>query len=243
MSYTITYELNNIMRNITKNKHIYLSGGGNEKQSFPIDKFYFNTLPKNGRFLYVPVALRGNKLYLTAHLWMKNVLELHKRNDLQFEKADDLLKYHHEDIKKFDAIYIGGGNTWNLMKEFQSTGFSNKIIQYIKNGGHVYGGSAGAIILGKNTDTHDDENTTNLKNASGFNLFNNYSIACHYKDKQSNQFKEWVMRSNSPIICLPEETGLIFKNNSALCVGTKSCVVYLVNGTKKEIQPEESFII
>lgn len=229
------------MQNITENNRIYLSGGGNEKQSFPLDKFFFNTLPMNGCFLYVPVALRGNKLYPTTHLWMKDVIELHERNDLQFEKADDLSKYRYENLKNFDAIYIGGGNTWNLMQELRSSSFSNEIIQYIKSGGLVYGGSAGAIVLGKNIDTHDDENTINLKDTSGFNLLNNYSVACHYKNEQSNRFKEWAIRSNLPIICLPEETGLLIENGSALCIGIKPCVVYLTDGTEKKILSKESF--
>lgn len=231
------------MQNVTKNSRIYLSGGGNEKQSFPLDKFFFNTLPKNGCFLYVPIALRGNKSYPTVHLWMKGVLELHGRNDLQFENADDLSKYRYENLKKFDAIYMGGGNTWNLMHELRSSCFSGEIIQYIKSGECVYGGSAGAIIIGKYIDTHNDEDRINIRDASGLNLLNDYSVACHYKDEQSNRFKEWALHNESPIVCLPEKTGLIIESGSALCIGTKSCVIYLVDGTKKEIQPDESFEI
>lgn len=231
------------MQNVTKDNRIYLSGGGNEKQSFPLDKFFFNTLPENGCFLYVPVALRGSKLYPTAHLWMENVLELHEQNSIKFETVDDLSKYQNKDLKNFDAIYIGGGNTWNLMRELRDSGFSQELIKYLKNGGRVYGGSAGAIVLGKNIDTHDDENKTNLKDTSGFNLLNGYSVACHYKDEQRDQFKEWAMSHSSPILCLPEETGLILGSDFAVCVGTKPCVIYRANGTKKEIQPEESFAI
>lgn len=231
------------MQNVIKNNHIYLSGGGNEKQSFPLDKFFFNTLPKNGCFLYIPVALRGNKLYPTVHLWMKDILELHGRNDLQFKNANDLSKYRYDDLKKYDGIYIGGGNAWNLMQELRSTGFSTKIIQHIKSGGYVYGSSAGAIILGKNIDTHDDKNTINLKDTSGLNLLNDYSVACHYKNEQNSRFKKWAIYNNIPIICLSEETGLMIENNSALCVGTKPCVIYLADGTKKEIQSEEFFEI
>jgi len=44
---------------------MYLSGGGNEQQSFPLDKFFFNALPVGGRFLYVPIALRGHKRILS----------------------------------------------------------------------------------------------------------------------------------------------------------------------------------
>ncbi|MDE2218507.1 MAG: Type 1 glutamine amidotransferase-like domain-containing protein [Patescibacteria group bacterium] len=228
------------MQNV-KNNRIYLSGGGNEKQSFPLDKFFFSSLSENGRFLYIPIALRGHELYPTAHLWMKSVLELHNRNDIRFETADDLSQYGFEDLKLFNGIYIGGGNTWSLMKELKDSSFSNALIQYIQFGGQVYGGSAGAIILGKRIDTHDDENKIEMKDVSGFGLLHNYSAACHFKDDQNDRFSKWAINNNLPIICLPEETGLIIKNDIASCVGTKPCTVYSSNGIKKDINPGESF--
>ena len=229
------------MRNLKENNRIYLSGGGNEKQSFPLDKFFFDTLPKNGRFLYIPIALRGHKLYSTAHLWMKNITELHERTDVQFETVDDPSKYNLEVIKEFDGIYIGGGNTWSLIQEIRKSGFADVLIQYIEAGGQVYGGSAGAIIMGKRIDTHDDENKIGLQDVSGFNLLNNFSVACHFKNEQNDRFKAWVSNHNLPIVCLPEETGLVIESGVALCVGTKPCVIYFSNGTKKEVSPEESF--
>jgi len=231
------------MQNVIKDNRIYLSGGGNEKQSFPLDKFFFDTFPNNGSFLYIPVALRGNKLYPTTHIWMKSILKIHERNDIQFETADNLSKYRLEDLKNFDAIYIGGGNTWSLMQELRDSGFSQELISYIKNSGVVYGGSAGAIVFGKNIDTHGDENKINLKDTSGFNLVSDYSVACHYTNKQSDLFKDWAISHKSPILCLPEEAGLIFGNDSILCVGTKPCVIYFDDGIKKEIQSGVSFIL
>lgn len=229
------------MQNLKENNRIYLSGGGNEKQSFPLDKFFFDTLPKNGRFLYIPIALRGHKLYSTAHLWMKNITELHERTDVQFETVDDPSKYNLEVIREFDGIYIGGGNTWSLIHEIRGSGFADVLIQYIEAGGQVYGGSAGAIIMGKRIDTHDDENKIGLQDVSGFNLLNNFSVACHFKDEQNDRFKAWVSDHNLPIVCLPEETGLVIESGVGLCVGTKPCVIYFSNGTKKEVSPEESF--
>jgi len=229
------------MQNIKKTKRIYLSGGGNEKQSFPLDKFFFDTLPKNGRFLYIPIALREHKLYSTAHLWMKNITELHDRSDVQFEIVDDPSKYNLEAIKEFDGIYIGGGNTWSLIQEIRESGFADVLIQYIEAGGQVYGGSAGAIIMGKRIDTHDDENKIGLQDVSGFNLLNNFSVACHFKDEQNDRFKAWASDHNLPIVCLPEETGLVIESGVALCIGTKPCVIYFADGTKKEVSPEESF--
>ncbi|MFA6408135.1 MAG: Type 1 glutamine amidotransferase-like domain-containing protein [Candidatus Paceibacterota bacterium] len=229
------------MQNIKETKRIYLSGGGNEKQSFPLDKFFFSTLPKNGRFLYIPIALRGNRLYTTANLWMKSILELHEREDVQFEIVDDPSKYQLEILKEFNGVYIGGGNTWSLIQELKDSGFSDILIQYLQAGGQVYGGSAGAIILGKRIDTHDDENKIGIKDVSGFNLLNNFSVACHFKDEQNDWFKAWAIDNSLPIICLPEETGLVIENSVALCVGTKPCVIYSSDGTRKDINPEESF--
>lgn len=218
-----------------------MSGGGNEKQSFPLDKFFFRTLPKNGRFLYIPIALRGHKLYATTRFWMKGITKFHKRIDVQFETMDNPSKYQLKDLKKFDGIYIGGGNTWSLIQEFKNSGLANILIQYIKAGGHIYGGSAGAIIMGKRIDTHDDENKMNIKDVSGFNILNNFSITCHFTDEQSNRFKAWAINNNLPIICLSKETGLIIEKNVALCVGTKPCIIYFADGTKLKVTPKKSF--
>ena len=211
-----------------------------KRNHFPSTNF-FSSLPKDGRFLYIPIALRDHKLYPTAHLWMKSVLELHNRNDVQFETADDLSRYEFEDLKLFSGIYIGGGNTWNLMKEFKDSGFSKSLIQYLQFGGQVYGGSAGAIILGKRIDTHDDENKIEMKNLSGFDLLHDYSVACHFKNDQNARFVKWAINNKLSIICLPEETGLIIKNDIASCVGTKPCTIYSSDGAKNDINSGESF--
>ncbi len=229
------------MQNLKEISRIYLSGGGNEKQSFPLDKFFFDTLPENGRFLYIPIALRGHKLYPTASEWMKSLVGLHGRMDVQWETADDLSVYDLASLKKFDGIYIGGGNTWSLIKEFRDSGFAHILIEFIKSGGDVYGGSAGAIILGSRVDTHDDENKVSLADVSGFDQLKGYSVACHFHDKQSDRFKKWAIDAGKPIICLPEETGLIIEQGSARCVGALHCILYFADGTQNEVNPGESF--
>lgn len=222
-------------------KTLFLSGGGNEIQSFLLDNFFFDKIPKNGRFLYIPIALRGNKLYPTSHLWMRSVIDLHKRDDIQFETADDLSKYRLEDLMLFTAVYIGGGNTWNLMQEIKDTKFSDILLKYIEKGGLVYGGSAGAIIMGNRIDTHDDENKINSTDIAGLNSIKDYSITCHFKNDVDNRFSNWSIKNKSPIICLPEDTGLVINGDNALCVGTNPCTIYSPDGTKKLTYPNGSF--
>jgi dipeptidase E len=226
---------------LNKEKTIYLSGGGDEKQSFLFDKFFFANLPKNAKFLYIPIALRGHPLYKKTQEWMNGILKLQKRVDLKFEIARNLQNYNFRKLKKFNSIYIGGGNTWNLLSEIKKNNFNKLLTKYTESHGQVYGGSAGAIILGKRIDTQDDINKFQIIDTKGLDLLSGYSVACHFKKKQEKDLKIWVKNNVTPLICLPEESGIIVKKNTILCIGEKPCVIYFVNGKKKDILPQKYF--
>ena len=223
------YKLRRTIRQPIKNE-LYLSGGGDEHQSFPLDSFFFEKIPQNGTFLYIPIALRGHKLYATAALWMKNILALHKREDVTFELWDDVAHKTYADVARFDAMYIGGGNTWSLMEELRGVDFPKVIAEFLEKKGSVYGGSAGAIVMGKRIDTHDDKNEISWTDMNGFAMTGNYSVACHFKEEQTGRFQEWATTHQLPILCLPEETGLVFTETEILCVGAKPCFVYASDG-------------
>ena len=217
----------------------YLSGGGDGHQSFPLDKFFLSKFPKNSHFLYVPIALKRHKLYPDVRSWMNGVLALHQRNDLSFDIAQDLEKY--SQLGKYAFIYIGGGNTWDLMSEVKETGFVTRLLEYCANGGIVYGGSAGAIILGKYICTYDDENIVGLKDPSGLDILNNYSVTCHYQDSQQERFANWATEYQSPILCIPEESGIATDGRLGQCVGTHPCAIFFPNKDKTYIKPGEDF--
>ncbi len=229
------------MSDLTVHYQIYLSGGGDEHQSFPLDKFFFDKLPIGGQFLYIPVALRGHKLWSTASTWMTSVISLHERDDLKFEIWGDLLNKKREDLTGFSGIYIGGGNTWVLMKELKESGVDRLLMNYITSTGPVYGGSAGAIIFGKSIDTSEDKNNIGWTDSKGLGLLGDYSIVCHFKTEQEEIYKDWALKNKLPIICLPEETGLIAEHETVKCVGSMSCVIYVADGGKFPLHPGEVF--
>jgi dipeptidase E len=218
---------------------LYLSGGGDENQSSPLDSFFFKNLPVNGKFLYIPIALRGNRLYETVVLWIEKVIALHQREDVTFELWDSIDDKTYSDIAHFDAIYIGGGNTWSLMKEFKAVHFDEAIRTFLKEKGPVYGGSAGAIIMGKRIDTQDDENSIGWVDMDGFGMVNNYSIACHFHEEQHGKFRDWSLSHKLPILCLSEETGVVITASDMRCVGTKSCYIYRPDGTVTNLSDGE----
>jgi dipeptidase E len=155
---------------------------------------------------------------------MEKILNLHNRNDIQlciWKNIPPLIN-----LKEFHGIYIGGGNTWSLMKEIKSSIFYNSLINYIENGGLIYGGSAGAIIIGKRIDTQTDENAVDLKDFQGFDMLNGYSIACHFNKKQTKKFKKWSEDNNLPIICLPEDNGIVINSKKIKCIGSSECIIF-----------------
>ncbi len=221
--------------------NLYLSGGGNDDQSFPLDNLFFNEISRNGRFLYIPIALRGHRLYPGAAEWMAGILKKHERDDVGFDVVDDLHIVTKGTLMAYDAVYVGGGNTWLLMQEMRQAGFDTILKEYIQSGRVVYGGSAGAIILGREIDTHDDVNDVGVKDFGGLNVLGGYSVACHFKKEQEERFRSWADTRQIPILCLPEDTGLVVKDGRMTCIGGNPCLVIPAQKPAQELAPGKSF--
>lgn len=171
---------------------------------------------------------------------MESVLTLHGRQDIKVELWDSLAANIEPDLSKYAAIYIGGGNTWNLTKELAETNFVNNLNIFLAKGGMVYGGSAGAIILGKRIDTQEDKNLIGWTATNGFSLVGDYSFACHFKEDQLERYRAWAQSHQLPIICLPEDGGVISNAGKIHCASSVPCFVCLPDGTyKKLINGEE----
>src|SRR3989338_6252764 len=171
---------------------IFLSGGGDEKKSFFIDELFTHSV-KN--ILYIPLAWTSDNEYKNCLKWFKKCMAQHKFSNITM--LTDLNKKI--DLNKFSAIYIGGGNFFKLLKLFRSSGFDKKLISFNKNGGIVYGGSAGAIILGKNISTSrlckfPDNNEVNLKDLNGLDLIFNNDLQCHFEENQLNEHINYVKK-------------------------------------------------
>lgn len=194
---------------------VILSGGGDEKQSLLLDNFFLQNIKINGTLLYIPIALRGHRLFSGAEIWFKSVFSLHKREDVNILTLKDLS--NSVNLNNFDAIYIGGGNTWSLLKELIEFRFIEKIKSYIKlENKIIYGGSAGAIILGENISCQNDEVITSFSVESGLSLIDKYSVTCHYEgdNEQETLIRNWVSKNQGrKLLALSENGGIVFFND------------------------------
>ena len=199
---------------------LFLSGGGSKEDSYLLDKEFSKILKR--KLLYIPIAIDIKKHpYSECFKWIKDIFK--QFNFTNIEMWTDLRNKTINDLKEFGAIYIGGGNTFKLLKEIKDSKFDKLFIEFHKKGGHIYGGSAGAIILGKSviTASKNDKNEVNLKDLNGLNLCLDYSIWCHYNPKDDKEILALQKRERlGKIASLSEDAGLIIENKEIKAIGS-----------------------
>jgi len=212
---------------------LFLAGGGDENQSSTIEEIFAGKVSKS--ILYIPLAW-PNDDFESCKKWFIGILKSHKKENLKMEMLTDLNKLIK--LNDYGAVFIGGGNTFKLLKKIKESGFDKKLIKYYKSGGTIYGGSAGAIILGKDINTalmckDADVNEVKLKDISGMNLIGGYDIQCHFEDNQIKEHQEYIKESGREIICIPEDSHLLIEDNKMKVRGLEPITVITKKGITK----------
>ncbi len=203
---------------------LFLSGGGNERQTLQLDSAFIQALISRGnRLLYIPIALNRSVLGFEACFdWISVMISLHTRDFIKVTMWADISNKEEKSLNEFDAIYIGGGNTFKLRAQLASSGLDEALKAYLFDGGLVYGGSAGAIVFGKSLRTVKEENDADYKLESGLGLLRGYSLRCHYHEEDEDRLSAIATKEALEIIGLPEEAGIIFKSSGCNVVGNEA---------------------
>ena len=217
---------------------LYLSGGGSGKQNHFAYINFFRIIDKSKPILYIPLAMESN-LYIGCYNWFKN--EINNYNFDKFEMVKSSLELSKLDLNNYSALFIGGGNTYRLLSELKKNDNINKIKKYLSDGGIVYGGSAGAIIFGKDIDGCKLMDEKNDVNTEGFNLVNNYSLVCHFNNKNLKFNKNYltIYSKKNKLIFLPEEDVIVISDNSIKIIGNYKYAIF--NNQKMEIHTPSNF--
>lgn len=157
---------------------ILLNGGGNGKKTIDANKIFNKIINHNKPLLYVPLALNSQKYsYENCLKWIigemngitDNIYMVNSFEELKGQKFSD-----------YSAIYIGGGNTYELLNGIKKYEIFDDISHFINKNGIIYGGSAGAIIFGYsiNSIKMSDKNDCNLNDCIGFNILNREINCC-----------------------------------------------------------------
>lgn len=211
---------------------IFLCGGGSGEVAKKSTIKFGSVIDKTKPLLYVPLAMESYR-YDSCLEWIRKEMSLIDVTNIDMvTSAKDLAG---KNLNNYCAIYIGGGNTYKLLKDIKDSGSFKKIQQYINNDGIIFGGSAGAIIFGKDIDSckTQDPNDVQLAETQGFDVLSGYSLLCHLnrndgikfnRDKNSEYLIEFS--KNNKIIYLPDDDTIFVNDNKVTIIGDSDYRVY-----------------
>ncbi|MBN2094400.1 MAG: Type 1 glutamine amidotransferase-like domain-containing protein [Candidatus Zambryskibacteria bacterium] len=209
---------------------LFLGGGGEKEDSIELDKKFVFSLDLSKPLLYIPIAINTDKHPYSGCLeWLLDVFGPLGVKNIVMWIEDDLKQKQEKDFEQFAGVYIGGGNTFKLLKELKEFGTFEILRKLARKGVPIYGGSAGAIIFAKTIipALSADENFVELTDFSALNLVRNYDMWCHYSESLDSMIKSYMSKYYlKKIIAIPENTGLYVTEESIEVVGPSEMKIF-----------------
>jgi dipeptidase E len=192
---------------------IILGGGGSADDERPLHETFAGWIGPRGSVLYWPVALRDIRTFESCLSWMTGSFEPLGITDIHMWTS--LSGHRESELDRFDGVYIGGGNTYSLLAELRESGFDRHLSSHARRGKAVYGGSAGAAVLGRDIRTvaHMDQNQVGLTDTSGLDLAGGYAIWVHHTPADDGLVHSFVERYRMPVLALSERAGFVIEDS------------------------------
>lgn len=192
---------------------IILAGGGDEHQSKKTDerfRYYVNKVGVSST-LYIPLASRSDshdkaiEWFMSTYNFLPNTTAI-----TNIDEVSNIFK------NSFGAIYIGGGNTGVLASVLRKYGLDTYIVSQLKQGAIVYGGSAGAIILGKTIATAPNKELTISLNLDGLGVIGDYSVLPHFEAKFQQRDIKIANNYKTKLLGISEDAGVVIKDGNII---------------------------
>jgi dipeptidase E len=198
---------------------VALGGGGGAADSRLLDEVFATWIGSQGKLLYLPCALRGIRPFQSC--WECITVTFTSLNVTNITMWTELSEHQASEIDEFDAVYIGGGNTFALLAELRKSGFENHLSEYVRSGRAIYGGSAGAAVLGRDIRTVNylDRNEVGLVETKGLDLAEGHAIWVHYQPQDDSLIDAYVRQYQQPVIALSERSGIVIEQEGMRTVG------------------------
>lgn len=80
------------------------------------------------------------------------------------------------------------------------------------------------------TCSYMDRNACGLRDFNGLKLLGDYAVWCHYKVEHDPMIKRYRHVLDTPVIALPEETGIAASISDIRVIGTKPARIFNEDG-------------
>ncbi len=185
---------------------LILNGGSYYPNSQDIDRRWIACLQDNSIIGFVPSATIKSEI---------GYMEFFKENmaNYKFDKKIVLVDLYNDwsIAYRCSAIYIAGGNTYKLLDVVRKSGFSNFIKQVV-NEKIIIGNSAGAVILGQDISSSNDQDIIGLKNTKGLGLVD-YLVCPHYSVDKNERLKNLSRDFNQKVIGISEQSAILIDSH------------------------------
>ena len=229
---------------------LLLNGGGSTKELVQTMSKLNEIIDHSKPVLYVPLAMEEELIpYDSCYEWFKK--QMCNIDNVNFDMIRSFEEFSNIDLLKYSAIFIGGGNTYKLMKGIKEFNIFDKINNYLDDNGIVVGCSAGSVIFGFdiNCISTMDSNYVGLKDTKGFNKLNGKSIFPHYTNSKTvekhNKYTNDLINYSSiyeDVIAIPEEDTIYIEDDKIIIIGEKPFYEFS-NGVSKKIDFNDLYSI
>ncbi|MFY9117298.1 MAG: dipeptidase PepE [Dysgonamonadaceae bacterium] len=155
-----------------------------------------------------------------------------------------------EAIENADAIVVGGGNTWHLVKMLQDNKLIEAIRKKAKEGTPYIGWSAGANIACPTLKTTNDMPIVEPAKFETLGLIP-FQINPHYTDEHPTNFSgetrevrinEFIeVNKNVFVVGLREGTMLLREDNALTLIGNRNARIFKYGESPRELSYEDDF--
>jgi len=149
-------------------------------------------------------------------------------------------------IKQTEAIFIGGGNTFRLLKALQDLNLLESIRHKVKSGTPYIGSSAGANVAGPTIKTTKDMPIVQPRSFDSLGLVP-FQISPHYLDPdpasthmgetQEERILQFLEENETPVVGMREGAWLLIENGSVNLKGSSGARIFRRGHAPVEVPP------
>jgi dipeptidase E len=175
------------------------------------------------------------------------------------EAGHDIISIHHfgdpvRAVEEAEAIVVGGGNTWQLLKLIQDNGLIEPVRKKVISGTPYIGWSAGSNLACPTLRTTNDMAITEPSSFEAFKLVP-FQINPHYLDAnpaghagetREQRIEEFIeINPGIYVVGLREGTMLLVENGRMKLIGPRNARIFLRGNEPAEMSPADdlSFLL
>src|SRR5262245_29954115 len=154
-------------------------------------------------------------------------------------------------IEQTDAIFIGGGNTFRLLKALQDLDLLDPIRHKVKSGAPYIGSSAGSNVAGPTIKTTKDMPIVQPRSFDSLGLVP-FQISPHFQDPDPNskhmgetqeeRILQFLEENETPVVGIREGAWLVCENGTVTLRGDAGARIFRRGEVPVEAKPGDNII-